>query len=307
MLSEQARVKLAFAAVCVLWGSTYLAIRIGVRDFPPSLFAASRFLAAGIIVLIFCRVKGLPFPEQIYEYGQITLVGFLLLCGGNGLVVVASQWVYSGMSSLMIATQPLFMALLESVLLKKNTLCARGWLGLLAGFCGVLLLVVTNQGTGAIDFRGAAVLLLAALLWSSGSVYSKNIKPSGSIVSHIGLQMFSAGIVFLIIGIVSGEPARLNPSLNSIAAVLYLVVFGSIVAYSSFFYVLQKLPASKAGTYTYVNPVVALILGALILKESVSITSIVPAAVILASVYLVQTSRITGHAPGGKAAGITGR
>lgn len=307
MLNEETKVRLAYVAVCILWGSTYIAIRIGVSNFPPALFAAARFLTAGLINLTYCKIKGLPYPEHAREYGQMALVGLFLLCGGTGLVVVASQWVHSGMSSLMIATQPLFMAVLESLLHKKNTLSARGWLGLLAGFGGVLLLVFSNQGTGAIDLRGAAVLLLAAFLWSSGSVYSKTIKPSGSIVSHIGLQMFSAGAVFVIIGLLTGEATKLNPPLKSILAVLYLVFFGSIVAYSCFFYVLQNWPASKTGTYTYVNPVVAMILGALILGEPVSMGALASAAVILGSVYIVQTSKVKVQATGTKSAGAAVR
>ena len=146
-LSDRVKVQLAFAAVCVLWGSTYLAIRIGVSDFPPALFAGARFLIAGFLVLLFSRAKGYLFPVNRNEYLKLAVVGLLLLVGGNGLVVVASRWVHSGMSSLMVATMPLFMALLEASARKSSTLSLKGWAGLLAGFGGVVFLVASSNGS----------------------------------------------------------------------------------------------------------------------------------------------------------------
>jgi drug/metabolite transporter (DMT)-like permease len=291
MLNDQAKVKLAFAAVCVLWGSTYIAIRIGVSDFPPFLFAGTRFLTAGLLVLLFSKAKGYLFPVHGIEYIQLAVVGILLLVGGTGLVVFVSRWVHSGMSALLISTIPLFMALLEVLVYKKSTLSLKGWVGLLTGFAGVVFLVISNNGTGAIDVLGASLLLLAALSWAVGSIYSKSFQPTGSTFSHIGLHMLSAGIVFFIMGIALGEASRMHLTIKGVGATLYLVVFGSIVAYSCYIYVLQKWPASKAGTYAYVNPVVAIMLGALILKESISFSVVLSSIVILGSVYVVQTSK----------------
>jgi drug/metabolite transporter (DMT)-like permease len=291
LINEQTKVKLAFAAVCVLWGSTYIAIRIGVSDFPPLLFAGTRFLTAGLLVLLFSRAKGYLFPVNRIEYIKLAVVGLLLLVGGTGLVVVVSRWVHSGMSALLISTIPLFMALLEVLVYKKSTLSVKGWVGLLTGFAGVVFLVISNNGTGAIDILGASLLLLAALSWAVGSIYSKSFQPTGSTFSHIGLHMLSGGIAFFIIGLALGEASRVHLTLKGVGAVLYLVVFGSIIAYSCYIYVLQKWPAAKAGTYAYVNPVVAIMLGALLLKESISFSVVLSSVVILGSVYVVQTNK----------------
>jgi drug/metabolite transporter (DMT)-like permease len=285
------KVKLAYAAVCIFWGSTYLAIRIGVRDFPPALFAGIRFVIAGLLVLFFAKVKRYSFPSSFNEYKQLAIVGLLLLLGGNGLVVFASRWVHSGMSSLMFATVPLFMALLEALALKKRTLSMRGYMGLISGFGGIVLLVYSNYGKGAMDLKGASILLLAAICWSAGSIFSKGFHPTGSTVSHIGIQMLSGGSALSIAGIVMGEMSHIQLSAKGVGAILYLIIFGSVIAYSCYIYVLEKWSASKAGTYAYVNPVVAILLGAVILKESISFSVIISAMIILGSVFIVQASK----------------
>ena len=287
----QLKVKLAFAAVCIFWGSTYLAIRIGVSDFPPALFAGIRFLVAGVLMVLFAKAKGYTFPNGFNDYKQIAIVGLLLLLGGNGLVVFASKWVDSGISSLIIATVPLFMALLEAVVLKNSTLCTKGWLGLIAGFGGVMLLIFSNFDTGAINLKGAAILLLAAICWSLGSIFSKNTLPTGSKISHIGIQMIAGGFALSLIGVFVGEVSKLRLSVKGVGALLYLIIFGSIIGYSCYIYLLEKWPASKAGTYAYVNPLVAILLGVIILKESVSPSVVLSTLIILGSVFIVQTSK----------------
>ncbi|SHJ67952.1 Permease of the drug/metabolite transporter (DMT) superfamily [Geosporobacter subterraneus DSM 17957] len=288
---DHIKVILAFIAVCILWGSTYLAIRIGVSDFPPALFAGLRFFTAGLLVLLFAKIKGMDFPVYFEEYKKIAVVGLLLLLGGNGLVVWAEKWVHSAMASLMVATVPLFMALLETAALKRNSLSLKGWLGLLTGFSGVALLVFSNAATEAINIPGAAMLLAGAFFWASGSVYSKSFTASGSTFSHIGIQMLAAGVALCSIGIAVGELSQVHLSPKGIGAMLYLIFFGSVIAYSCYIYVLQKWPASRAGTYAYVNPVVAILLGAVVLGESVSPSILLSAVVILGSVFIVQTSK----------------
>lgn len=292
MKKENRKVLFAYLAVCFFWGSTYLAIRIGVKDFPPFVFASIRFLIAGSIMVIYSKLKKLEFPKDKKETVNISITGLFLLLGGNGLVVFAEQWVHSGIASLIIATVPLFMALIEYLIFKNQRLDYKGIIGLLLGFAGVFYLAFSNQSMGAINIKGIIMLLFASLFWATGSVYSKTYKSTSSIFSKIGIQMLAGGVGLLIVSISMGEIANLRMSIQTILALIYLIIFGSIVGYSSYIYVLQKWPASKAGTYAYVNPAVAVLLGAIILKESITVSIIFSMIIILFGVVLVQKSKL---------------
>lgn len=287
---EDTKVILAYISVCIIWGSTYLAIRIGVSDFPPELFAGIRFLIAGGLMLLFAYFKGYKFPERVTVRRQ-AIVGLFLLMGGNGIVVWAEQWVYSGATSLLMAIVPLFNAILELFLPNSPRIGIKGWLGLLLGFGGVALLVLTGSNAKIIDALGGILLILAALSWSMGSVYAKTFKASGNTVANIGIQMFAGGMGLTIVGLLLGEAGVIHLSGKGIGAMAYLIFFGSILGYSSYIYILQKWPASKAGTYAYVNPVVGVFLGAVFLGEPVSSTVFISASIILGGVYLVQMSK----------------
>jgi drug/metabolite transporter (DMT)-like permease len=290
--NEESKVMTAFIAVCILWGSTYLAIRIGVSAFPPELFAGIRFFIAGSLMLIFARLRGLEFPTDLSSIKNQSIVGLFLLLGGNGLVVWAEQWVHSGIAALLVATSPLFMAVIESFIPGRPRIEFKGWLGLLIGFSGVVILVLSSSGVGSINVKGAILLLAASFLWATGSVYSKGFKPAGSMIVNIGIQMLTGGIALLILGISLGELPRVSISLKGIGALIYLIVFGSLLGYTSYIYVLEKWPAAKAGTYAYINPPVAVLLGTLILKEPFTLTVLFATAVILSGVLMVQLSKI---------------
>lgn len=291
-MKESRLVWAAYLAVCVVWGSTYLAIRIGVQELPPLLFAGIRFVAAGAVILLYGVLRGLPFPASPRTVGRYGLVGLFLLLGGNGLVVVAEQWVHSGIASLMVATVPLFMALIEFLFVRKEQLAWTGWLGLVVGFAGVGILVLADDLTHGADPLGLLLLAGACLSWAAGSVYSKTLTHSGSVVIQIGIQMLAGGLALCLLGLLFGEAARLSFTATGLWAMAYLVVFGSLIGYSAYIYVLQKWPAAKAGTYAYVNPVIAVLLGGLILKEPLTLSMLAATAVILAGVLMVQTSRI---------------
>lgn len=293
--NEKNKVLLAYIAVCILWGSTYLAIRIGVGEFPPTVFAGMRFLIAGSLMLAFAIFKGLKLPNKISDVLKVSVVGLFLLLGGNGCVVWAETWVHSGMASLLIATVPLFMAIIELVVPGTTKIDIKGWLGLLIGFGGVSLLVFSNTTTGSIDIIGALVLLLGSFSWAIGSVYSKKFIPSGGVISHIAIQMIAGGLGLLITGSFLGEFTKIHLTLKGIGALTYLIFFGSIIGYSCYIYILKKWPTAKAGTYAYVNPPVAVLLGAVILGEQVSFKVVLSAAIILFGVVLVQTSKSHTH------------
>lgn len=288
---EERNTYLAYLAVCILWGSTYLAIRIGVSEFPPALFAGIRFLVAGSLMLAFSVYKGLKLPKNFSETMKISLVGLFLLLGGNGCVVWAETHVNSGVASLLVATVPLFMALIELFLPGRPRLNLKGWLGLLIGFGGVALLVFPNSEGSSGSIFGIILLLIGAFSWAMGSVYSKSFKATASIIPNIAIQMLAGGIGLSIVGIIFGEIPKLHVTSKGIGAILYLILFGSIIGYSCYVYILHKWPAAKAGTYAYVNPLVAVLLGALVLNEPLSISVVLSTAVILGGVILVQTSK----------------
>jgi drug/metabolite transporter (DMT)-like permease len=288
---EEIKVVAAYIVVCIVWGSTYLGIRIGVSDFPPELFSGIRNLVAGSIILMYARVKGLEFPKSSIDIRRLATVGFLLLCGSMGLISWAEQWVHSGVVSLMVASSPLMMALIETIVFKENTLGIKGWGGLLIGFGGVGFLVMSASGTGSIDIFGSILVILAAFFWSSGSVYSKRFKAAGSVVTHIGIQMLAGGVGLTTAGLLLGEASRVRFTVKSMAAMAYLIIFGSILAYSCYIYVLGKWPSSRAGTYAYINPLVAVTLGFLVLGEPITYHTIISMVVILGGVLMVQVSQ----------------
>ena len=293
MDKENRRTMLAYLAVCFFWGSTYLAIKIGVENFPPFLFAGIRFITAGGLTIFYSKLKGNAFADNKKDIAKISIVGLLMLLGGNGLVVFAEQWVHSGIASLLVATVPLFIAIIEIFILRDKKMDYKGLIGLALGFGGVVYLTLGKSSTGGIiDFKGTLLLLFASLFWSMGSVYSKTFKANGSIISNIGIQMFAGGIGLSTVGLLRGEISSINFARSSVLALLYLIVFGSIIGYSCYIYILQKWPASKAGTYAYINPIVAVVLGTIVLGEPFTFSIVISMMIIILGVFMVQQSKV---------------
>ncbi len=283
---------LAYILVSFFWGSTYMAIKIGVEDMPPMFFAGVRFLIAGLIMIVFSFIRGYAFPAGKSEFSRLSLIGLFMLLGGNGLVVFAEQWVDSGVASLIMATIPIFAGVLEHFFIRTTRLTFKALSGLLLGFFGVYFLLVPADHGISIDIPGILVLLSASFLWSTGTVLSKTFKGNSSIVSNIGIQMFAGGVGLMLVSAITGEFSRVRFSMNSVLAIAYLVVFGSLVAYSSYIYLLQKWPATKAGTYAYINPLVAVSLGAIFLGEKINFLMILSMVGIFLGVLIVQKSKI---------------
>jgi len=294
MKSSSIKVLAAYLGVCVIWGSTYLAIRIAVASFSPEIFAGLRFCLAGGLMLAFAVIYKHPFPVSWPNAGKSALTGIILLTGCNGLIMWAEQWVHSGITALILAATPLFTACIETLVVRKTSLKPSGWLALFGGFAGVALLVVQGKGLGSIDLAGAGIVLLAAVFWAIGSVYYKSSHPTGSIIVQSGIQMLAAGIVLCGIGLLLGEHHRMHWTMPAALSFAYLVVFGSIVGYGCNMYVLAKWPASRAVTSSYINPVVAVILGAVVLAEPVSVPMFLAMALTIGSVVAVQALR-GGH------------
>jgi len=298
-----ARLILAYTSVFLVWGSTYLAIRIGVRDFPPALFAGLRFLVAGSAMFAYGWLRGRPLPKSGPAILVQSVVGISLLVGGNGLVVWSEQWIHSGIAALMVASVPLFMSTLDAVIPGGHRLSGSGWFGILLGFAGVAFLVwpAFSEVSGDLRPEGIVGLLLASFFWSAGSVYSKRKSVGGDVLMNTAMQMLAGGVVLLLIAVVTGEPGRVSVTQDGVLALLYLIVAGSIIGFTSYVYLLHHVPPAKASTYAYVNPVVAILLGAFVLSEPLTARTLIAAAVILGGVAIVQIARARTSAPPAKA------
>jgi drug/metabolite transporter (DMT)-like permease len=285
----------AWAAVCFFWGTTYLAIRVGLETLPPVLFAGLRFLTAGLLLFVIVRVwTGARLPKGREWFDQ-AVVGLALLGVGNGLVVWAEQWVPSGPAALLVATSPFWVMGVERLLREGERLRGRAGAGLLIGFGGLALLVAPNlygaDAVGASYLWGMLALQAACASWSIGSVYSKHHPTGVAPLMGASIQMLLAGAAMTLIGTGLGEWKGLHFSYRSFGAIAYLIVFGSIVAYGSYTYAVQKLPLSLVSTYSYINPVIAVLLGWMVLGEQLGWRVVTAMLIILCGVMMVKGGR----------------
>lgn len=282
----------AWGAVCLFWGTTYLAIRVGVERLPPALFAGIRFAVAGTLFLGYLRWRGLALPKR-EELRDIALVGIALLVMANGSVVWAEQWVPSGLTALTVATLPFWMAGFETLLPPKTGLGLKKLLGILIGFGGLIILFAPEVRTSfdVAYFKGILALLFASCCWAAGSIYSKYRPVTTHPLMAAACQMLVAGGVLISLGAVLGEFNRIAFDLRGSLALLYLILFGSIIGYGAFVYSLSKLPATKHSMYAYINPVIAVILGWLILDERFDWGVVAATCFVLTGVVLVKSSK----------------
>jgi drug/metabolite transporter (DMT)-like permease len=294
-------VLLAFAAVYVVWGSTYLAIRIGIESFPPLILAGLRHTATGLLLYPILRGKTGIKPTAA-NWRTAVVAGALLLFVGNGGVSWAELTVPSGVTALLVATVSLWLVIVDWLRPGGMKPVPRVVLGLLLGFAGLALLVGPAHlgGSERVDPRGAAVLVVASFAWACGSLYSKHGGMPSSPMLGVAMQSFAGGAILLITALCTGEFRGLHPgaiSLRSWLALAYLVVFGSGIGLSAYIYILQKSTAARVASYAFVNPVVALFLGWLIAGETISLRTVAAAAVILTAVILVITAPHRTPAP----------
>ncbi len=286
-------------SIYIVWGSTYLAIQFAVETIPPFLMAAARNFTAGLIVYTWRWLAGDPRPSRLH-WRSAAIIGVLLLTGGNGLVSWSERLVPSGITSLLVGSVPLWIMLIDlaSGYYRKggSRPGALAVVGLMAGFGGIALLVGPGQlsGTGQVNLVGAGALLLGSLLWALGSVYNRGAQLPASPLLGTGMEMLSGGLGLFVVGTLAGEWPQLNlaeVSTSSLLGLLYLIFFGSLVGFASYTWLLRVAPITLVSTYAYVNPVVALFLGALIAREVVTGRMIVAALIILGSVALITLTR----------------
>ncbi len=291
----------AFLAVYLVWGSTYLAIGFVVETMPPFLSAGARFLFSGAVLYAVCRGRGAAAPSPA-QWRSTAIIGTLLLLGGNGLVAWAQQWVPSGLAALLVASVPLYLAIMASVFERRQRPRARGIAGLLLGFLGVGILVEPGSGATAEPsvFLGAVAVLLASLLWASGSFYSRRAELPESPFLSTAMQMTAGGAALTLAGAIGGEFGRLDPAaitLKSWLSLAYLIAFGSFVAFTAYVWILQVSTPAKVGTYAYVNPMIAVFLGWWLGAETVGPRTLLAAAAIIAAVAMITSERSRAAEP----------
>ena len=283
------RAYIAWVAICILWGTTYLFIRIGVETIPPMLFAGFRWIIAGTILITILKLTGKQFPKK-EDIIHIAIIGIALLGFGNGLVVVGEQFIESGLAALLITTVPFWMVGVESFLPKGPKLNWKVITGLIIGSLGVGLIF---GGDLKYIFEtkylfGVLCILGAVVAWSLGSVYSKYKKVSVHPLMSASVQMLIAGTLQVLLGTMLGEFSVLHFTQSGLLSLVYLVVFGSILGFGSYIYAIEHLPLSLVSTYAYVNPIIALVLGWIFLNEQLSVFTLIAAVVIIIGVALVK-------------------
>ncbi|HEV8656237.1 MAG TPA: EamA family transporter [Candidatus Limnocylindria bacterium] len=289
----------ALGVVYLVWGSTYLAIAIAVQTLPPLLSAGLRFLLAGVILGAWLALRYGRAALRIdrAQLGGAALVGMLLLAGGNGLVVLAERTVPSGLTALVVASVPLWIVVFR--LIAGDRVAASLIGGVIVGFAGVALLVVPRGASGEVDPLGLVMVVGATFSWALGTFASPRLRTPRDPLASTAVQMLAGGVLLVVIAVATGEPARADPSTFSTASLLamaYLVVFGSLVAFSAYTWLLQHASVSVVSTYAYVNPVVAVLLGAVVLSEAVTPSMLVGAAIILAAVAFIVSRSATRSA-----------
>jgi drug/metabolite transporter (DMT)-like permease len=287
------RVAIALGAVYLIWGSTYLAIRFAIETIPPFLMAGARYLTAGALLYGWSRLRGAPRPS-LAQWRPAAIIGALLLLAGNGGVVWAEQRVSSGLAALLISTEPLWIVLLVWQRDRRQRPGGRVIAGLLLGFAGLVLLVRPGSSSGGLDPLGVAAVLIASLCWAGGSIYSQRAKLPSSQLLSTGMQMLSGGALLMIAAAITGEPARFalaEVSARSLLSLAYLVVFGAIIAFTAYVWLLRSASAVLVSTYAYVNPVVAVLLGWAFAGEPLTKGTLIAAAVILTGVALISSAQ----------------
>jgi drug/metabolite transporter (DMT)-like permease len=286
----------SFACVYFFWGSTFVAIRFGVQVMPPFVLGTLRSSAGGLLMLAFCMMRGISIRLTAREIWLHAVIGVLMLTGGNVMLMYAERTLASGLASLIVAAIPLYVALFEAVAPQGEGLRAKGWVGVGIGFAGLLVLLSPGLREGRHGNMGQMIggvfALVCALSWSAGSILARHAKMAVSPFASAGWQMMLAGIFNLMVMLSMGSYRHAQWGLKAYGSLAYLVVFGSLVGYTAYIYLLNNVPVAKVSTYAYINPIVAVALGALFLHERMVGIEYVGMGAILVAVWLVTSSKL---------------
>ena len=284
----------AFGIVCIVWGTTYLAIRIALETLPVFLLTGARFTTAGVLLLAVCWWRGERLPRRSADLMHIAVIGFSMVAIGNIAVVWAEKFVPSGFAALMVAVGPFWMVLMEMIRGNQQRLTRQQAAGLLVGFAGVTVLVLPHLHGTSFNLHfvlGILAIQAGSIGWNFGSLRSKYHPGTTSPLVSAGLQMLFGGVIVDIIGFATGEGPHFYFNARSLTAMVYLALIGSVLTYTAYVYALAHLPTSTVTLYAYVNPAIAVVAGWLIAGEEMGWRSIIAAVVILCGVALVQTGR----------------
>ena len=294
-MSHRWKTLVAFGIIYFVWGSTYLAIRVGVHEVPPLLFGAIRFFTAGMALVAWTMARREPWPRA-REWASVCLLAALIFVGDYGLLFWAEQKVASGVAAVLMATIPLFIATAEILLLRTQRLTIRLAVALAIGIGGVVVLMSHSLqlSSAAISTVGAVALIVASIFWSVAAVITRRLPLPSSKVLSAGAQMLAGGVMLGVVAAVLGEPRRFHPgavSGHAWFALVYLIVMGSLVGFTAYVWLIHHESPTKVGTYAYVNPVVAVLIGYLLGGEPLGVRTVVGTLLVLASVVLITVKR----------------
>ncbi len=299
--ASTASIVVAFACVYFFWGSTYTAIRIGAAEMPALLLAGTRFTLSGAILLAWCRWRGLRLWWPPKVMGRLTLIGLLLLAGGNVGLIFAEETMPSGLASLVLAVVPLYVALIEMFLPGGEPLPWRGWIGMAIGFCGLGVLLYPSFRTGLAGntalLLALGVLLAGALSWTVGSIVARRSRLPADTLVAASWQMLAAGIFSALAGTVLGEWPQFHVDRAAVGSIAWLVTGGSLIGYTAFIYLLEHVPVAKVTSYAYVNPVVAVLLGIFLLHERPVPAEFAGMVAVILAVFLLTTAQMRRATP----------
>ncbi|HZE08070.1 MAG TPA: EamA family transporter [Gemmatimonadaceae bacterium] len=293
--ASRAQLTAAFASIYIIWGSTYLAIRYAVETIPPFLMGGTRFLVSGALLYALARRRDAERPTKPHWRNAIIAGGFLLL-GGNGAVIWAEQFVPSGLTALLVSILPFWLVIIEWLRPPRKRPGPAILAGLALGFVGIIVLVGPGNvaGQGSVRPIGALVLILGSLSWAIGSFWSRDAELPESGLLTTGMEMLGGGILLMIVAALAGEFSHFDVhgiSRASAVGLIYLIIFGSLLGFTSYIWLLDKVSPARLGTYAYVNPIVAVLLGWAIAGETLSARTAVAAAIVICAVALITTAR----------------
>ncbi len=281
---------ISWAAVCLFWGTTFLAIKISLETIPPFLMGGARYVLAGLILAGVLAARRHPLPTRAV-WGRLAVLGFFMMVLGNGGVVWGEQFVPSGLTAVVLGTNPFWMVGINALMPRGDRLHARQWAGLVIGFSGILLLVWPEISIGGAHAHGFVLgvigLQIACAGWASGANYTRRHVMPDDVIGSAALQMIFGGLMMVLIGLVAGEWGRLAFTPRTMASWLYLSLVGSVIGFAAFSYALQHLPVAVVSLYNFVNPVIAVALGTLVLGEAFHARMLVAAAVIVTGILIV--------------------
>jgi drug/metabolite transporter (DMT)-like permease len=296
---KKSLVIVAFAALYVIWGSTYLGIRFSIETIPPFLMAGARFILAGLIMYAIAWSQGIGIGKSTWKNWRTSLIiGACLLLGGNGGVTISEQYIDSGLAALIVAIVPIYIALLGWATGMASRPTPVMWMGLAGGFIGVGILfgpgLHLHSPGGRNPVIGISILLVTSFIWSAGSLYSRAAKHAASPFLTAAQQMICGGVLLLIAGAVTGELPRFHAgsvSMRSLGAFVYLIIIGAVVGYTAYIWLLRHCDPAKVATYAYVNPIVAVLLGTCFADETINARMLLAAVLIIGSVALIITAQ----------------